>query len=187
MVRSEKISDHLKDQAIRRRLPERRRGYTQKALIGGHKVYLRTGEYEDGTLGEVFIDMHKEGAAFRSMMNNFAISVSIGLQYGVPLEEFVEAFSCVRFEPSGLVEGHDHIKMATSLLDYIFRELGMSYLGRPDLAHIDIRTDVPDAMGDGDDEGDLDLWQGSSVKRSVTKGHLHPEDMSNLYLLRNAD
>ncbi len=116
--------------AKRRRLPERRSGYTQKAIVGGHKVYLRTGEYDGGQLGEIFIDMHKEGAAFRSLMNNFAIAVSLGLQHGVPLEEFVEAFTFTRFEPNGPVVGHDHIKMATSILDYIFRELAVSYLGR---------------------------------------------------------
>src|SRR5690606_30302624 len=110
----------------RRRLPHRRKGYTQKAIVGGHKVYLRTGEYEDGMLGEIFVDMHKEGAAFRSLMNNFAIAVSIGLQYGVPLEEFVEAFTFTRFEPSGPVQGNDAIKMATSIIDYVFRELAVS-------------------------------------------------------------
>jgi ribonucleoside-diphosphate reductase alpha chain len=132
--------------AKRRRMPERRSGYTQKAIIAGHKVYLRTGEYENGQLGEIFIDMHKEGAAFRSLMNNFAIAVSIGLQYGVPLEEFVEAFTFTRFEPNGPVVGHQNIKMATSLLDYIFRELAVSYLGRYDLAHVQPSMDV-DAMG----------------------------------------
>lgn len=121
---------------LRHKLPARRTGYTQKAIIGGHKVYLRTGEYEDGTLGEIFIDMHKEGAAFRSMMNNFAIAVSIGLQYGVPLDEFVDAFTFTRFEPSGIVQGNEMIKMATSVTDYIFRELAVSYLGRNELAHI---------------------------------------------------
>jgi ribonucleotide reductase alpha subunit len=132
--------------AKRRRMPERRSGYTQKAIIGGHKVYLRTGEYENGQLGEIFIDMHKEGAAFRSLMNNFAIAVSIGLQYGVPLEEFVEAFTFTRFEPNGPVVGHQNIKMATSLLDYIFRELAVSYLGRYDLAHVQPSMEM-DAMG----------------------------------------
>ena len=122
--------------AERERLPNRRKSYTQKAIVGGHKVYLHTGEYEDGTLGEIFIDMHKEGAAFRSLMNNFAIAISIGLQYGVPLEEFVEAFTFTRFEPHGVVEGNDAIKMATSILDYVFRELAISYLGRTDLAHV---------------------------------------------------
>jgi ribonucleoside-diphosphate reductase alpha chain len=120
----------------RERLPHRRKSYTQKAIVGGHKVYLHTGEYEDGRLGEIFIDMHKEGAAFRSLMNNFAIAISVGLQYGVPLEEFVEAFTFTRFEPAGLVIGNDSIKNATSVLDYIFRELGVSYLGRSDLAHV---------------------------------------------------
>ena len=131
--------------ARRRRLPDRRRGYTQKALVGGHKVYLRTGEYEDGSLGEVFIDMHKEGAAFRSLMNNFAIALSLGLQYGVPLEEFVEAFIFTRFEPNGVVAGNDRIKMATSVIDYIFRELAVSYLARNDLAQVqpeDLRSDA---------------------------------------------
>lgn len=119
----------------RRTLPQRRAGYTQKAEIGGHKVYLRTGEYEDGTLGEVFIDMHKEGAAFRSLMNAFAISVSLGLQHGVPLEQFVDSFTFVKFEPNGLVRGNDSIKMCSSVIDYIFRELAVSYLGREDMAH----------------------------------------------------
>lgn len=129
----------------RRTLPGRRTGYTQKADVGGHKVYLRTGEFEDGSLGEVFLDMHKEGAAFRSLMNCFAIAVSIGFQYGVPLEEFVEAFTFTRFEPNGIVKGHDNIKMATSVIDYIFRELAMNYLGRYDLVHVnpeDLRNDA---------------------------------------------
>jgi hypothetical protein len=122
--------------AHREKLPERRKGYTQKAIVGGHKVYLRTGEYKDGSLGEIFIDMHKEGAGFRAMMNNFAIAVSVGLQYGVPLEEFVDAFTFTKFEPSGMVQGNDSIKNATSILDYIFRELAVSYLDRTDLAHV---------------------------------------------------
>lgn len=122
-------------QAVRRKLPDRRKGYIQKAAVGGHKVYLHTGEYEDGEIGEIFIDMHKEGAAFRSLMNNFAISVSIGLQYGVPLDEFVDAFVYTRFEPSGAVTGNDSIRSATSILDYVFRELAVSYQGRSDLAN----------------------------------------------------
>ena len=122
--------------AKRRKLPHRRSGYTQKAVIGGHKLYLRTGEYEDGTIGEIFLDMHKEGAAFRSLMNSFAIAISLGLQHGVPLEEFVEAFIFTRFEPNGLVSGNDSIKMSTSIIDYIFRELAISYLGRDDLAQV---------------------------------------------------
>ena len=126
---------HKVTKNIRDRLPHRRKGYTQKASINNHKVYLRTGEYMDGTLGEIFIDMHKEGAAFRSLMNNFAIAVSIGLQYGVPLEEFVEAFTFTKFEPSGEVKGNTEIKFSTSILDYIFKELAISYLGRDDLSN----------------------------------------------------
>ena len=117
-------------------LPARRKGYTQKARVGGHKIYLRTGEYADGRLGEIFIDMQKEGAAFRSLMNNFAIAISVGLQYGVPLEEYVDAFTFTRFEPAGLVQGNDAIRNATSILDYVFRELAVSYLGRDDLSHV---------------------------------------------------
>jgi ribonucleoside-diphosphate reductase alpha chain len=120
----------------RRRLPRRRHGFTQEARIGGHKVFLRTGEYEDGTLGEIFIDMHKEGAAFRSIMNCFAITVSMGLQYGVPLEDLVDQFTFTRFEPHGRVDGHDNIRACTSVVDYVFRVLGLEYLNRTDLAHV---------------------------------------------------
>jgi ribonucleoside-diphosphate reductase alpha chain len=140
---------------VRQRPPDRRKGYTQKASVGGHKVYLRTGEYEDGALSEIFIDMHKEGAAFRSLMNNFAIAISIALQYGVPLEEFVDSFTFTRFEPSGAVSGNDTIKMATSILDYIFRELAVSYLGRNDLAHVVPEDLEPGSIGAG--EGDRAL------------------------------
>ncbi len=137
----------------REKLPERRKGYTQKAIVGGHKVYLRTGEYEDGNLGEIFIDMHKEGAGFRAMMNNFAIAVSVGLQYGVPLEEFVDAFTFTKFEPAGMVQGNDSIKNATSILDYIFRELAVSYLDRTDLAHVKPEGAAFDDLGRGQEEG----------------------------------
>ena len=137
----------------RERLPQRRKGYTQKAIVGGHKVYLRTGEYDDGKLGEIFIDMHKEGAAFRAMMNNFAIAISLGLQYGVPLDEYVEAFTFTRFEPAGMVQGNETIKNATSILDYVFRELAVSYLARNDLAHVDPADIGFDAMGKGVNEG----------------------------------
>ncbi|MEC7669456.1 MAG: vitamin B12-dependent ribonucleotide reductase, partial [Pseudomonadota bacterium] len=130
-----------------------RKGYTQKAVVGGHKVYLRTGEYEDGSLGEIFIDMHKEGAGFRAMMNNFAIAVSVGLQYGVPLEEFVDAFTFTKFEPAGMVQGNDSIKNATSILDYIFRELAVSYLDRTDLAHVKPEGATFDDIGRGEEEG----------------------------------
>ena len=138
--------------AERRRLPDRRKGYIQKATVGGHKVYLHTGEFDDGELGEIFIDMHKEGAAFRSLMNNFAIAVSIGLQYGVPLEEFVDAFIFTRFEPAGEVTGNDSIRKATSILDYIFRELAVSYLGRDDLSEVDNVSH--DGLGGGASEGE---------------------------------
>src|SRR5439155_23187970 len=133
----------------RERLPHRHKSYTQKAIVGGHKVYLHTGEYEDGRLGEIFIDMHKEGAAFRSVMNNFAIAISVGLQYGVPLDEFVDAFVFTRFEPAGPVTGNDSIRSATSILDYVFRELGVSYLGRRDLANLDAGELNADGLGRG--------------------------------------
>jgi ribonucleoside-diphosphate reductase alpha chain len=145
----ERIIERVVARAERTRLPHRRKGYTQKANVGGHKVYLRTGEYEDGRIAEIFIDMHKEGSAFRSLMNNFAIAISLGLQYGVPLEEYVEAFTFTRFEPAGIVEGNDTIKMATSILDYIFRELAISYLGRSDLAHVEPADLMPDTVGKG--------------------------------------
>ena len=137
----------------REKMPHRRKGYTQKAVVGGHKVYLRTGEYEGGTLGEIFIDMHKEGAGFRAMMNNFAIAVSVGLQYGVPLEEFVDAFTFTKFEPAGMVQGNDSIKNATSILDYVFRELAVSYLDRTDLAHVKPQGATFDDIGRGEEEG----------------------------------
>ena len=141
----------------REKLPERRKGYTQKAIVGGHKVYLRTGEYKDGALGEIFIDMHKEGAGFRAMMNNFAIAVSVGLQYGVPLEEFVDAFTFTKFEPAGMVQGNDSIKQATSILDYIFRELAISYLDRTDLAHVQPQGASFDDLGGGANEGQANV------------------------------
>ncbi|MBM3544453.1 MAG: vitamin B12-dependent ribonucleotide reductase [Alphaproteobacteria bacterium] len=146
----ERIVERMRVRAERERLPDRRKGYTQKAVVGGHKVYLRTGEYADGRLGEIFIDMHKEGAAFRSLMNNFAIAVSVGLQYGVPLEEFVDAFTFTRFEPAGPVRGNEAIKNATSILDYLFRELAVSYLGRYELAHVDPNEIGSTTLGSGD-------------------------------------
>ncbi len=146
----ERIVEKVERLRERERLPDRRKGYTQKAVVGGHKVYLRTGEYQDGRLGEIFVDMHKEGAAFRSMMNNFAIAISVGLQYGVPLEEYVDAFTFTRFEPAGLVQGNDAIKNATSIIDYVFRELAISYLGRNDLAHIDPSEIGHDVIGKGE-------------------------------------
>ncbi|MBP0129152.1 MAG: vitamin B12-dependent ribonucleotide reductase, partial [Nitrospira sp.] len=146
LAMAEKITERVlvRYLAKRRSLPGRRNGYTQKAVVGGHKLYLRTGEYEDGTCGEIFLDMHKEGAAFRSLMNCFAIAISLGLQHGVPLEEFVEAFVFTRFEPNGPVKLNDRIKMSTSIIDYIFRELAVTYLDRYDLAQVkeeDLRMD----------------------------------------------
>jgi len=149
----EKVVERIVVMRDREKMPDRRKGYTQKAVVGGHKVYLRTGEYDDGRLGEIFIDMHKEGAALRSIINNFAIAVSLGLQYGVPLEEYVDAFTFTRFEPSGPVQGNDSIKYATSMLDYIFRELAVSYLERFDLAHVDPSETGFDALGKGVAEG----------------------------------
>jgi len=154
--------------AKRRVMPGRRKGYTQKARVGGHKVYIRTGEFEDGTLGEIFIDMHREGAAFRSLMNCFAIAISLGLQYGVPLEEFVEAFVFTRFEPNGSVQGHDNIKMSTSVIDYIFRELALSYLGRTDLVQVkpeDLRGDTvgrPSQVPDFEEEEEGEEFEGAA-------------------------
>ena len=130
-------------------MPDRRKGYIQKATIGDHKVYLHTGEYEDGKIGEIFIDTSKEGELVKALMNNFAIAISIGLQYGVPLEEFVEAYTFTRFEPNGPVQGNDRIKFANSILDYIFRELGISYLGWEELAHVDPNSGAGDQLGLG--------------------------------------
>ena len=160
-------------QQKRQRLPDRRKGYIQKSTVGGHKVYLHTGEFEDGALGEIFLDMHKEGAAFRSLMNNFAIAISIGLQYGVPLEEFVDAYVFTRFEPAGPVTGNDSIKHATSILDYIFRELAVSYLGRDDLAHVHPELDN-DGLGKGvsADKATQQSVVTSYMSKGFARGHL---------------
>ena len=142
-ARATQVTERIVEKIVQRvaseqeKLPTRRKGYTQKAKIGGQTIFLRTGEYDDGRLGEIFLDMNKEGSALRAFINNFAISVSLGLQYGVPLEEYVEAFIFTKFEPAGMVAGNDAIKNATSILDYVFRELAISYLGRSDLAHVD--------------------------------------------------
>ena len=177
--------------ANRRRLPDRRAGYTQKARIGNHKMYLRTGEYEDGTLGEIFLDMHKEGAAFRSMTNCFAIAVSLGLQHGVPLEEYVDAFLFTRFEPNGIVQGNPHIKMTTSIIDYIFRELAITYLGRHDLAQVeaeDLRGDAIHREREPEFESEEVIEERLVEPQPVAKafatprsGHLSPlrEDVSS--------
>ena len=160
----------------REKLPNRRKGYTQKANIGGHKVYLRTGEFDDGRLGEIFIDMHKEGAAFRAMMNNFAIAISLGLQYGVPLEEYVEAFTFTRFEPAGMVLGNDRIKNATSLLDYIFRELAVSYLDREDLAHV--HPESPTALSQTNEgQRPAPVPAKQFVSRGMTRGKVKDKNL----------
>jgi ribonucleoside-diphosphate reductase alpha chain len=164
----EKVVERITVIRERERMPDRRKGYTQKAVVGGHKVYLRTGEYEDGRIGEIFIDMHKEGAALRSLLNNFAIAVSLGLQYGVPLEEYVDAFTFTRFEPSGPVQGNDSIKYATSILDYVFRELAVSYLSRFDLAHVEPSDTGFDALGRGVEEGKP--GPSASASKYVSKG-----------------
>ena len=166
----EKVVERIISKAERERLPHRRKGYTQKATVGGHKVYLRTGEYEDGRIGEVFIDMHKEGAAFRSLMNNFAIAVSIGLQYGVPLEEFVEAYTFTRFEPQGIVTGNDAIKMSTSILDYTFRELAISYLDRSDLGHVNVDDLDVTTTGSGETQSDL-------VNKVTSRGYIRKQGL----------
>jgi ribonucleoside-diphosphate reductase alpha chain len=166
----EKVIERIQLVREREKLPHRRKGYTQKAVVGGHKVYLRTGEYEDGRLGEIFIDMHKEGAAFRSLMNNFAIAISLGLQYGVPLEEYVDAFTFTRFEPAGFVQGNDYIKNATSLLDYVFRELAISYLGRFDLGHVDPSEIGHDVLGKGEEQGKAPPPAPASAMQVVSKG-----------------
>lgn len=168
----------------RRKLPDRRKGYIQKAAVGGHKVYLHTGEYDDGELGEIFIDMHKEGAAFRSLMNNFAIAISIGLQYGVPLEEFVDAFVFTRFEPAGPVTGNDSVKSATSILDYVFRELGVSYLGRHDLANAGGEALDADGLGRGKAD-DAVAFQGEPqpASRFISKGFARGSAPDNLVFL----
>jgi ribonucleoside-diphosphate reductase alpha chain len=165
----EKVVERIVVMRERERMPDRRKGYTQKAVVGGHKVYLRTGEYDDGRLGEIFIDMHKEGAALRSIINNFAIAVSLGLQYGVPLEEYVDAFTFTRFEPAGPVQGNDSIKYATSMLDYIFRELAVSYLDRFDLAHVDPTESGFDALGKGVAEGKVSPSASKYVSRGLTR------------------
>jgi len=169
---SEKIVEKVVERIVvmreRERMPDRRKGYTQKAVVGGHKVYLRTGEYDDGRLGEIFIDMHKEGAALRSLLNNFAIAVSLGLQYGVPLDEYVDAFTFTRFEPSGPVQGNDSIKFSTSILDYVFRELAVSYMERFDLAHVDPTGEGFDALGKGVEEG-RPAPEGRYVSKGLTR------------------
>ena len=186
--RVEKVVEKIVEVVIRdrerERLPERRKGYIQKAIVGGHKVYLHTGEYEDGRLGEIFIDMHKEGAALRAMMNNFAIAVSVGLQYGVPLEEFVEAFTFTRFEPAGMVQGNDSIKNATSILDYVFRELAVSYLSRHDLAHVEPSDIGFDALGKGVGDGEVPKAPAPVLaSRLMSTGFVRSQKLTNVVVM----
>jgi len=181
---AQKIAKDYVEEIIRSRrekMPDRRKGYTQKAIVGGHKVYLRTGEYEDGSIGEIFLDMHKEGAAFRSLMNNFAIAISIGLQYGVPLEEFVEAYTFTKFEPSGPVQGNEVIKMATSVLDYVFRELAISYLNKKELANIDPDDIGNDSLGKGEKERELNAAAtNEAIARYASTGYVR----NSFYVLK---
>ena len=178
----EKVVERIIVMREREKLPDRRKGYTQKAVVGGHKVYLRTGEYDDGRIGEIFIDMHKEGAALRSFINNFAIAVSLGLQYGVPLEEYVDAFTFTRFEPAGPVQGNDSIKYATSILDYVFRELAISYLERFDLGHVDPSETQFDALGKGVAEGKDVRPEARYVSKGLTRSRT-----DRLSVVRGAD
>lgn len=162
-----------KEISQKKNLPNRRVGYTQKASVGGHKVYLRTGQYNDGTLGEIFIDMHKEGAAYRSLMNCFSIAISLGLQYGVPLEDFVDAFTFTKFEPNGMVTGHDNLKMATSVIDYVFRDLACRYLGRYDLVHVK-PTDLESDKITGESANDEPLLEMIEEEVTYADGSVEP-------------
>ncbi|MDP3898093.1 MAG: vitamin B12-dependent ribonucleotide reductase, partial [Mesorhizobium sp.] len=182
VMMTERIIERIVERVSREqeKLPTRRKGYTQKAKIGGNTIFLRTGEYDDGRLGEIFIDMNKEGATLRGLLNNFAIAISLGLQYGVPLEEYVHAFTFTKFEPAGPVQGNDAIKSASSILDYIFRELAVSYLGRHDLAHVDQSDFSNTTLGRGISEGKTDavskgLTRGTSLKIVAGKGANDPK------------
>jgi ribonucleoside-diphosphate reductase alpha chain len=183
---AEKMTERVVTQYLRERhrLPDRRKGYTQKAVVGGHKVYLRTGEYEDGSVGEIFLDMHKEGAAFRSLMNCFAIAISLGLQHGVPLEEFVDAFVFTRFEPNGMVKGNDRIKMSTSVIDYVFRELAITYLGRTDLSHVPDEDLRADAIGSKPGEGPVAAPPLGTVPAASATARVEPPAVSPVSVVR---
>ena len=164
----------------RRKMPDRRKGYIQKAMIGDHKVYLHIGEYDDGRVGEIFIDTNKEGELVRSLMNNFAIAISLGLQYGVPLEEYVDAFINTKFEPSGKVKGNDRILSASSILDYLFRELAISYLGREDLAHTPSIKKTDQAEDSEENAQLIDV-----LKNITSKGFLRNQYKEKLVYLSN--
>jgi len=164
----------------RSKMPDRRKGYIQKVTIGNHKIYLHTGEYDDGKVGEIFIDMNKEGELVKALMNNFAIAISLGLQYGVPLDEFVDAFIQTKFEPSGEIKGNDRILNASSILDYIFRELAISYLGREDLAHTPSISKNEDSRIEEEDDTFLKL-----VKNITSKGFIRSNYKDKLVDLSN--
>ena len=166
----------------RSKMPDRRKGYIQKVTIGTHKIYLHTGEYDDGRVGEIFIDMNKEGELVKALMNNFAIAISLGLQYGVPLDEFVDAYIETKFEPSGEIKGNDRILNASSILDYIFRELAISYLGREDLAHTPSISKVTRDRMIGDEEDDTFL---KLVKNITSKGFVRSNYKDKLVDLSN--
>jgi len=176
------IQKFNKKNSDRSRMPDRRKGYIQKVSVGDHKIYLHTGEYDDGKIGEIFIDMNKEGELVKALMNNFAIAISLGLQYGVPLDEFVDAFIETKFEPSGEIKGNDRILNASSILDYIFRELAISYLGREDLAHTpSINKSVNEKMN-GDESEDTFL---KLVKGITSKGFIRSNYKDKLVDLSN--
>jgi ribonucleoside-diphosphate reductase alpha chain len=183
----ERIIERVERNREQEKLPTRRKGYTQKAKVGGHTVFLRTGEYDDGRLGEIFIDMNKEGSALRALINNFAISVSLGLQYGVPLEEYVDAFTFTRFEPSGFVQGNEAIKNATSILDYIFRELAISYLGRYDLAHVSPEEARFDALSTNDPDVTASAAPPPAADRIVSKGLMRGKPTNLMAIPGGAD
>ena len=165
-INNQNLNQKIKGQVEKRfKMPDRRKGYIQKAQIGDHKVYLHTGEYNDGKIGEIFIDTNKEGELVKAMMNNFAIAISLGLQYGVPLDEYVDAFIDTKFEPSGTVDGNDRILSASSILDYVFRELAISYLGREELAHTPSIASTADISNDSTDDKFLKI-----VKNITSKG-----------------
>ena len=178
-VNTQRLYKQIKD---RSKMPDRRKGYIQKVSIGDHKIYLHTGEYDDGKVGEIFIDMNKEGELVKALMNNFAIAISLGLQYGVPLDEFVDAFIETKFEPSGEIKGNDRILAASSILDYIFRELAISYLGREDLAHTPSisKTTNDKIASDGEEDAFLKL-----VKDITSKGFVRSNYKEKLIDLSN--
>jgi len=178
-INTQKFKNKIND---RSKMPDRRKGYIQKVTIGNHKIYLHTGEYDDGKVGEIFIDMNKEGELVKALMNNFAIAISLGLQYGVPLDEFVDAFIETKFEPSGEIKGNDRILNASSILDYIFRELAISYLGREDLAHTPSISKTTDTRISSDDSEDAFL---KLVKDITSKGFVRNKYKDKLVDLSN--